>query len=297
MQVKVQTVNELTINQLSEDQYKAEKAAGRIKSGEVYACTPSPVKWEDIQGKPNVSGGGDVDKFYQWLKERNYDLDNFRGLESIFPVKEFAELKITQPRWKDTQISGTGAPNAIVEYDGKQVRIGADGRFVIDGLEPLSDNTEFEILYYDYAGRVRLRYTRIGEAKYAVPDGIRKINSDDVSRYDLNRPDLLSFPYTVEEVADFAFDGCDKITKVKMPRCTTVGASAFSDCTSLASISLPACTTVGEFAFLGSKKLQTVILSDGWTPRKGADIPKTATVYNQDKTKKVNWNTMTWVNV
>ena len=61
MQVKVQTVNELTINQLSEDQYKAEKAAGRIKSGEVYACTPSPVKWEDIQNKPNVSGGGDVD--------------------------------------------------------------------------------------------------------------------------------------------------------------------------------------------------------------------------------------------
>lgn len=55
MQVKVQTVNELTINQLSEDQYKAEKAAGRIKSGEVYACTPSPVKWEDIQNKPDVS--------------------------------------------------------------------------------------------------------------------------------------------------------------------------------------------------------------------------------------------------
>ena len=54
MQVKVQTVNELTINQLSEDQYKAEKAAGRIKSGEVYACTPSPVKWEDIQNKPDV---------------------------------------------------------------------------------------------------------------------------------------------------------------------------------------------------------------------------------------------------
>lgn len=57
MQVKVQTVNELTINQLSEDQYKAEKAAGRINAGEVYACTPSPVKWEDIQGKPDVSGG------------------------------------------------------------------------------------------------------------------------------------------------------------------------------------------------------------------------------------------------
>lgn len=68
MQVKVQTVSELTINQLSEDQYKAEKAAGRINAGEVYACTPSPVKWEDIQGKPDVSGGGDVD--YQELARR-----------------------------------------------------------------------------------------------------------------------------------------------------------------------------------------------------------------------------------
>ena len=68
MQVKVQTVSELTINQLSDDQYLAEKAAGRINAGEVYACTPSPVKWEDIQGKPNVSGGGDVD--YQELARR-----------------------------------------------------------------------------------------------------------------------------------------------------------------------------------------------------------------------------------
>lgn len=68
MQVKVQTVNELTINQLSEDQYKAEKAAGRINAGEVYACTPSPVKWEDIQNKPDVSSGGDVD--FQELARR-----------------------------------------------------------------------------------------------------------------------------------------------------------------------------------------------------------------------------------
>lgn len=68
MQVKVQTVSELTINQLSEDQYKTEKAAGRINAGEVYACTPSPVKWEDIQDKPNVSGGGSVD--YQELARR-----------------------------------------------------------------------------------------------------------------------------------------------------------------------------------------------------------------------------------
>lgn len=68
MQVKVQTVSELTINQLSDDQYLAEKAAGRINAGEVYACTPSPVKWEDIQNKPDVSGGGDVD--FQELARR-----------------------------------------------------------------------------------------------------------------------------------------------------------------------------------------------------------------------------------
>ena len=64
----MQTVSELTINQMSQDQYLAEKAAGRINAGEVYACTPSPVKWEDIQNKPDVSGGGDVD--FQELARR-----------------------------------------------------------------------------------------------------------------------------------------------------------------------------------------------------------------------------------
>ena len=242
-------------------------------------------------------GGAGVDAFYQWLKERNYDMDNFRGLESIFPVKEFAELKITQPMWKNTQISGTGAPNAIVEYDGKQVRIGDDGYFVIDGLEPLPNNTEFEFIYYDYAGRVQFRYARIGKVQYAVPDRTIEINSDDVSEYDLNRPGLLSFPYTVQKVTDGAFDGCDQITEVKIPRCIEIGMSAFTNCTSLVSISLPECTTVGEFAFFGCDKLQTVILSDKWKPTSDADIPKTATVYNRYKTKKIDWNTMKWVNV
>lgn len=88
MQVKVQTVNELTINQLSEDQYKAEKAAGRIKSGEVYACTPSPVKWEDIQNKPNVSGGS----------------VNYQELARRIPTWQW---KVTMPKMANQTVTAT----------------------------------------------------------------------------------------------------------------------------------------------------------------------------------------------
>lgn len=65
-QAKVQTVSELVINQLTEKQYLEEKQAGRIKEDEVYACTPSPIEWSDIVGKPDLNGstggsGGSVD--------------------------------------------------------------------------------------------------------------------------------------------------------------------------------------------------------------------------------------------
>lgn len=339
MQVKVQTVSELTINQLSDDQYKAEKAAGRINAGEVYACTPSPVKWEDIQNKPDVSGGGDGDKFYQWLKERNYDLTNFQGLEGVFPVKAFPEIKAANLAGGDTKIIGTGAPNTIVEYDGTQAQVGNDGHFVLEGITPLTDGDLIQITYYDYAGRKKTFAAAVGKIEYAVPEGTTEITKDTVAQYNLNRAGRLIFPASVKSIAYSAFQGCANLTSVSFPACTSVESSvfdgcssltsvylpagtsmgsyafnecaaltsvslpsctsvkeyAFRDCTALTSVSFPSCTSMGDRTFLRCNKLQTVILSDGWVPSEGPDIPKTATVYNPDKTKKVNWNTMSWV--
>lgn len=296
MQVKVQTVSELTINQLSDDQYLAEKAAGRINAGEVYACTPSPVKWEDIQGKPDVSQGANVDDFYKWLKERNYDLTNFQGLEGVFPVKDFPELKAANLAGGDTKIAGTGAPNTTVEYDGKRAQIGNDGNFILEGVSPLPDGDLIEIICYDYAGRKKIFYAPVGNFKYAVPEGTIKITKDIVEQYNLKWKKRLFFPPSVNTVGGYAL-ARSSLTSVSLPACTHVEYNAFDYCDSLTSVSMPACTNVGYGAFDHCYKLRTVVLSDGWTPSTSPCIPRNATVYNQDKTKKVNWSTMKWVNV
>ena len=305
-QVKVQTVSELVINQMNAATYFEEKAAGRLKDGEVYVVEP------DKQG-------ASVETFYQWLKERNYDLTNFQGLEKVFPVKDFPEIKAANLAGGDTKIVGTGAPNTIVEYDGKRAQVGSDGYFVLDGITPLVDGDLIEITCYDYAGRKKTFSVPVGKFEYAVPEGTTEITKEIVEQYNLNRAGRLVFPASVKRVSSSAFrgsqlisdisllgctsvendtfDGCTALTRVSFPACTRVGGSVFDDCTALTSASFPVCTSVGNFAFWNCHKLQMVVLSDEWAPHSKTSIPTTATVYNPDKTKKVDWKTMKWVNV
>lgn len=242
-------------------------------------------------------GGASVEDFYQWLKERNYDMGNFRGLEGVFPVKDFPEIKAANLMDGDTKIAGTGAPNTIVEYDGKRAQIGSDGRFLLKGITPLVDGDFIQIIYYDYAGRKKTFSAAVGKIEYAVPDGTTEITRDTVRQYNLDRSERLIFPTSVKIVARAAFGGSKKLTDVFLPACTSLRDSAFYNCQPLTNISLPSCTIVEDEAFKYCNNLKTVILSDGWTPSDVPRIPKTATVYNQDKTKKVDWNTMKWVNV
>lgn len=265
------------------------------------------------------SSGGSVEDFYQWLKERNYDLTDFEGLEGVFPIKDFPEIKASNLSGGDTIIVGTGAPNTIVEYDGKRVQVGSDGHFVIDGITPLVDGDLIEITCYDYAGRKKAFSIAVGKIEYAVPEGTTEINASIVKKYNLNRPGKLVFPPSVKSIDSFAFQNCSAITSVLFPACTIIGGNAFfrctalkslsfpvctsignlmfSDLTALTNVSLPSCTKVGNYAFSNCNKIQTVVLSDEWAPHSKAGIPTTATVYNQDKTKKVDWKTMSWVNV
>lgn len=261
-QVKVQAVSELVINQMNAATYFEEKAAGRLKDSEVYVVEPEKQ-------------GASVESFYQWLKERNYDLTNFQGLEGVFPLKAFPEIKAANLAGGDTKIDGTGAPNTIVEYDGKRTQVGNDGHFMLEGISPLVDGDLIQITCYDYAGRKKTFSVAVGKIEYAVPEGTTEITSYIVRQYNLNRAGRLVFPPSVKSV-DY---------------------SAFYKCASITSLFIPACTSVGSAAFYGCNNLQTVILSDGWTPSSNALIPTTATVYNPDKTKKVDWNTMSWVNV
>lgn len=303
---------------------------GKVAKADVYTKAEADGKYQPKGDYASVEyvnnkitnvpkSGGDVDKFYQWLKERNYDLTNFQGLEGVFPVKDFPEIKADNLAGGDTKIAGTGAPNAIVEYDGKQAQIGNDGHFVLEGITPLVDGDLIQITCYDYAGRKKTFSVAVGHIEYAVPEGTIEITSDTVKQYSLNRAGRLIFPSSVKTVNASAFEGCSLLTSVSMPECTLVRGFAFRDCSSLTKVSLPACTSVKGFAFRncssltsillpacasvedysfsGCNKLQTLVLSDGWTPNTNPGIPTTATVYNQDKTKKVDWKTMTWVNV
>lgn len=327
-QVKVQTVSELVINQMNAATYFEEKEAGRLKDSEVYVVEPEKQ-------------GASVDVFYQWLKERNYDLTNFQGLEGAFPLKDFPEIKAANLAGGDTKIAGTGAPNTIVEYDGKRAQVGSDGYFLLNGISPLVDGDLIQITCYDYAGRKKIFSIAVGKIEFAVPEGTTEITGSIVQQYNLNRPGKLVFPSSVKTVQNSAFRDCSLMTDVSflgctnlgeyafykcsslinlsLPVCTTIRNATFRECTSLAnvsmpscvnveeygfyicssltSVSLPACTNVGGDAFGFCYKLQTVILSDKWTPSTSPKIPTSATVYNPDKTKKVDWSTMSWVNV
>lgn len=315
--------------------YSKVEADNKYQSkGDAYTKEESDAKYQ-LKG----GGSGDIEAFYQWLKERNYDLTNFQGLEGVFPVQTLTSFKVNEASVKDTQLSGTSAPHITVAYGGQQAKADGAGEWKLSGLSPLPSG-EITIEWLDYAGRSNT----VNVPVYCVPNGTESITSEIVSQYQLNSKSKLNFPTSVKTVENGAFDSCDSLTSISLPACTTVagaafyncsnltsvslpvctsiGNSTFNNCSNLTSLSLPACTTVGRLAFsdcsnltslslpactsISSRrgdtfknctKLQTVILSDGWTPSKGPGIPTTATVYNQDKTKKVDWNTLSWVNV
>ena len=318
---------------------KADKATtenalkGKANAADVYTKTESNKRYQ-------LKGGANVDEFYQWLKERNYDMDNFRGLESIFPVVTLQSITVDKIDEGDTVLKGSAPPNITLMYGGKTTTSDNGGRWEITGLGGLKQGV-ITIDWIDYAGRKKSTNVNLVAVTYCVPEDTGVVTRYLVEVHNLNRAEKLWFPPSVKKVAtgafrdcanvteiiisnceeleSSAFNGCSSLTRISLPKCTSVGGYAFNRCSSLTSLSLPACTSVGDsafngcsaltslslpactniesYAFYGCNKLRTVILSDRWTPSDSAQIPKTATVYNANKTKKVNWNTMRWVNV
>ncbi|MDU2417863.1 leucine-rich repeat domain-containing protein [Negativicoccus succinicivorans] len=303
--ISTQAVTNLIINKMNAAAYFKEKDAGRLKDNEVYIVEP------DKQGES-------VDAFYKWLKERNYDMDNFRGLESIFPVVTLQSITVDKIDDGDTVLKGSAPPNITLMYGGKTTTSDNGGRWEITGLGGLKQGV-ITIDWIDYAGRKKSTNVNLVAVTYCVPEDTGVVTRYLVEVHNLNRAEKLWFPPSVKKVAtgafrdcanvteiiisnceeleSSAFNGCSSLTRISLPKCTSVGGSAFNGCSALTNISLPACASIESYAFYGCNKLRTVILSDRWTPSESAQINKMATVYNQDKTKKVNWNTMSWVNV
>ena len=77
----------------------------------------------------------------------------------------------------------------------------------------------------------------------------------------------LVIPNTVNEIKDYAFEGCTGLTSVTIPNSvTSIGESAFSGCSGLTSITIPnSVTSIGESAFRGCSGLTSIVVESGNT--------------------------------
>ena len=76
-------------------------------------------------------------------------------------------------------------------------------------------------------------------------------------------PETVTFmgkEYTVTEIGDYAFNGCDQLTQVNLPKTVTlINAWAFGDCTSLTRIHLSNVENIYNYAFGDCTALNTIV--------------------------------------
>ena len=247
-QVKVQTVSELVINQMNAATYFEEKAAGRLKDSEVYVVEPEKQ-------------GASAEAFYQWLKERNYDMDNFRGLEKIFPVVTLQAIKIDSIEDGATEMTGTAPPNVKIMFNGKTAISDSDGLWRLPAV-PDPNAAEVTIQWVDYAGRTHTEKIPVIFKKYCIPNGIQIVTQSIAEKYELNKPENLEFPASVTQIEERALYNYARITGAAAPNCEYVGTKAFCGCSQLKSVSLPACTTLANDVFFQCSNLREISLPE-----------------------------------
>lgn len=227
----------------------------------------------------------EADKFITWLKERNYNPKNFKGLEKTFPKRTFITPDFNQPKVGESIIHGKGSPNTIIEFDGKKYEVDDNGDWTITSDNPFEKGTVYKLNYYDYMDRLNtLKFdTERGlYLNYSIPfeDNVTVVNGDIVKKYDLK--DEIILPITVVEISndsfaqnnyitsirarsarkvgDNAFYNCSNLTSVSLPNVTSIGDEAFNNCSSLTSISLPNVTSIGGRVFYNCSNLTSISL-------------------------------------
>lgn len=260
---------------------------------DVYSKAEIDEKLKEV-GK--INNNSDTDKFFDWLKERNYNLKNFKGLEKTFPVLTFIPPDFSQPKVGESVIHGTGSPNTIIEFDGKKYEVDDNGNWTITLAKPFEKGITHKLNYYDYADKLNtLDVVAISEYSIPSEDNVTVVTSDIVSRYDLKGDVIL--PPTVMKIDEDAFTYNDDIKSVKSLSATIIGDYAFVGCTNLTSVSFPSVTMIGNDNFLDCKKLKMIIINEKIDKTDVLVIALDCIVYNQDKTKKFNINSKQWENV
>nr|DAJ30367.1 MAG TPA: leucine rich repeat protein [Caudoviricetes sp.] len=228
-------------------------------TADVYSKKEVDEKLKKLSDNAN----SEADKLLSWLKERNYNLKNFKGLEKTFPKRTFIAPDFNQPKVGESVIHGTGSPNTIIEFDGKKYEVDDNGDWTITSDKPFEKGTVYKLNYYDYADRLNtLKFdTERGlYLNYSIPfeDNITVLTKDIVKKYDLKGDVIL--PITVVEISNDSFAQNSYIVSIKARSVKKVGGSAFYNCLKLTSISLPNVISIGDEAFANCSNLTSISL-------------------------------------
>lgn len=265
---------------------------------DVYSKKEVDEKLKSLSDNAN----SEADKFFAWLKERNYNIKNFKGLETVFPKLTFIAPDFTQPKVGESVIHGTGSPNTNIEFDGKKYEVDDNGEWTVVSSKSFEKGTVYKLNYYDYANRLNTLKFDVERGlylNYSIPfeDNITVVTEDIVKKYDLKGDVLL--PPTIVEISNNSFAQNDYIVSITAKSVKKVEDSAFYSCSNLTSVSLPNATSIEDNAFYGCDELKTLILNDKTDTGilVNMDLNDTCTIYNQDKSKKFNRNTKQWENI
>lgn len=264
-------------------------------TADVYTKQEVDEKLKSLSENAN----SEADKFFAWLKERNYNLKNFKGLEKTFPKRTFITPDLTPPKVGESVIHGTGSPNTNIEFDGKKYEVDDNGKWTVVSSKSFEKGTVYKLNYYDYANRLNTLKFDVERGlylNYSIPfeDNITVVTEDIVKKYDLKGDVLL--PPTIVEISNNSFAQNDYIVSITAKSVKKVEDNAFYSCSNLTSVSLPNATSIEDNAFYGCDELKTLILNDKTDTGilVHMALNDTCIIYNQDKSKKFNRETEQW---
>ncbi len=114
-------------------------------------------------------------------------------------------------------------------------------------------------------------YTKIGGIRYSISNGVAIVENqaDNLSGV-VNIPSKIIYKdneYPVKNIGFGAFDGCEKITSIKIPESVSnIGSKAFRNCTGLIGITIPDTVTgISDNAFYGCSSLKSIEIPNSVT--------------------------------